>query len=39
MFFLIFWAPIFSRPKKVTDVKNSLYYGGAMHTFFIAVAK
>ena len=25
--FLIFWVPILSRPKAVTDVKNSLYYG------------
>ena len=23
--FLIFWEPIFSRPKAVTDEKNSLY--------------
>ena len=26
-YFLIFWTPIFSRPKAATDVKNSLYYG------------
>ena len=27
MFNSIFWVPILSHPKAVTDVKNSLYYG------------